>query len=74
MGHVWVVCGCCHRIVLGSELRATLGALWETDPLSCYREGQVVKVRILQSDATRKRKPSRDSNGRLTFPVDLKSA
>ena len=28
-------------LVPASELRASLGAVWEADPHSCYREGQV---------------------------------
>ena len=34
-------------LVHGSELRARFGALWESDPHSCYREGQVVECTVL---------------------------
>ena len=34
-------------IVRGSELKARFGALWDSDPLSCYREGQVVECTVL---------------------------
>ena len=34
-------------IVRGSELKARFGALWESDPTSCYREGQVVECTVL---------------------------
>ena len=35
-------------IVRGSELRAKFGALWEEDPASCYREGQVVECTVIE--------------------------
>ena len=42
-------------IVLGSELQATLGALWESDPASCYWVGQAVKVRVLRCEPSKER-------------------
>lgn len=42
-------------IVRGSELKAKFGALWDTDPTSCYREGQVVMCTVLSCEASSKR-------------------
>ena len=42
-------------IVKGSELKARFGALWESDPRSCYREGQVVECTVLTSEPKEKR-------------------
>jgi hypothetical protein len=42
-------------IVRGSELKATFGALWESDPRACYREGQVVECTVLSSVPAEKR-------------------
>ena len=33
-------------LVPASELRASLGAVWEADPHSCYREGQVLTLTL----------------------------
>ena len=41
--------------VRGSEIRATLGAVWEASPRSCYREGQVVRCRVVRCDAPQRR-------------------
>ena len=38
-----------------SELRASLGAVWEADPHSCYREGQVVRCRVVRSEPEKKK-------------------
>ena len=42
-------------IVRGSELKARFGTLWETDPTSCYREGQVVVCTVLSCQPAEKR-------------------
>lgn len=42
-------------VVFGSELRATLGAAWDSDPSSCYAAGQTVRVRVLRSEPTQRR-------------------
>lgn len=42
-------------VVRGSELRARFGALWESDPHSCYREGQVVECTVISCDLATRR-------------------
>jgi len=42
-------------VVYGSELRATLGAVWDADPLSCYAVGQALKARVLRCEPTKAR-------------------
>ena len=42
-------------LVPSSELRASLGAVWEADPHSCYREGQVVRCRVVRSEPEKKK-------------------
>ena len=41
-------------IVRGSEMSARFGALWEDDPSSCYREGQVVRTTVLGCEPAKK--------------------
>ena len=49
------LCGGVRGIVRGSELKAKFGALWEEDPSSCYREGQVVECTVLDCKPKEKR-------------------
>lgn len=42
-------------VVFGSELRATLGAAWDSDPQSCYAAGQTVRVRVLRAEPAQRR-------------------
>ena len=42
-------------VVFGSELRATLGAVWDSDPASCYSVGQTVEARVLRSEPAKRR-------------------
>ena len=42
-------------IVRGSELKARFGALWDSDPSSCYREGNVVECTVLTCAADEKK-------------------
>ncbi|KOO24095.1 protein rrp5-like protein [Chrysochromulina tobinii] len=42
-------------IVRGSELKARFGALWESEPTACYREGQVVSCTVISCDPAQRK-------------------
>ena len=42
-------------IVRGSELKARFGALWESEPSACYREGQVVSCTVISCNPAQRK-------------------